>query len=57
MGKTRKKSARQYEVPLSGECWSAHNFWTEYLRIERNHDGSVTLTSRARQILAEAGRY
>ena len=55
MGKRRK--AEQYEVLLEGEFWGAHDTWTEYLCMERNKDGSITLTSRARQILAEAGRY
>ena len=57
LGKIRKKPAQQYEVLLSGEFWGAHDFWTEYLCMERNPDGSIALTSRARQILAEAGRY
>jgi hypothetical protein len=30
---------------------------TEYLCMDRNKDGSITLTSRAREILAESGRY
>jgi hypothetical protein len=57
LGKTRKKTARQYQVLLSGEFWGAHDLWTEYLCMERNKDGSITLTSRSRQFLAEAGRY
>ena len=56
LGKTRKK-AEQYEVLLSGEFYGAVDSWTEYLCVARNPDGSITLTSRARQILAEAGRY
>ena len=56
MGKTRKK-AEKYVVLLNGEFWGAHDTWTEYLCMERNKDGTITLTSRARQILAEAGRY
>jgi hypothetical protein len=57
LGKTRKKPAQQHQVLLSGEFWGAHDFWTEYLCMERKKDGSITLTSRARQILAEAGQY
>jgi len=56
LGKTRKKPVRQYVVQLPGKFWGADASWTEYLRMERNKDGSITLTSRARQILAEAGR-
>jgi hypothetical protein len=57
VGKTRKKTAQQYEILLSGEFYGAVDSWTEYLCLARNPDGSITLTSRARQILAEAGRY
>ncbi len=57
LGKIRKKPAQQYEVLLSGEFWGAHDFWTEYLCMDRNKDGSITLTSRSREILAESGRY
>jgi hypothetical protein len=57
LGKTRKKLAQQYEVLLSGEFWGAHDFWTEYLCMERNKDGNIAPTSRSRQILAEARRY
>jgi hypothetical protein len=56
LGKTRRK-AEQYEILLSGEFYGAVDTWTEYLCLARNPDGSITLTSRARQILAEAGRY
>ena len=48
MGKTRKKSAAAVRGPASGEFSGAHDFWTEYLCIERKKDGSITLTSRAR---------
>ena len=57
MGKTRKKTAQQYEILLSGEFYGSVDSWTEYLCLARHSDGSITLTSRARQILAEAGRY
>jgi uncharacterized membrane protein (UPF0136 family) len=57
LGKTRKKPARQRRVLLSGEFWGAHYFWTQYLCVEGNKEGSITLTSRALQIVAEAGRY
>ena len=57
MGKTKKKTARQFEVLLEGEFCGMHDFWTEYLCLTRNPDGSITLTSCGRQILAEAARY
>ena len=57
MGKTRKKTAQQYEILLSGEFYGFVDSWTEYLCLARHSDGSITLTSRARQILTEAGRY
>ena len=41
MGKARKKKAQPYEVLISGEFWGAHDFWTEYLCMERNPDGSI----------------
>jgi hypothetical protein len=52
-----KKAAQQYDVLLEGEFYGFVDSWTEYLCMERNKDGSITLTSRAHQILAEAGRY
>ena len=57
MGKARKKPAQQYEVLLSGEFYGFVDSWTEYLCMERNQEGSIALTSRSREILAEAGRY
>jgi hypothetical protein len=57
VGKTRKKTAEQFQVILSSEFYGSHDSWTEYLCLARNPDGSITLTSRAREILAEAGRY
>jgi hypothetical protein len=57
LGKTKKRTAPQFEVLASGEFWGAHDSWTEYLCLARNADGSITLSSRARQILAEAYRY
>ena len=57
LGKNKKEDAEQYEILLSGEFYGADDSWTEYLCMARNPDGSITLTSRARQILAEAGRY
>jgi hypothetical protein len=56
LGKTRK-TTEQFEVLLSGEFYGATDSWTEYLCLARNPDGSITLTSRAREILAEAARY
>jgi hypothetical protein len=57
LGKARKKTAPQFDVLLDGEFYGFVDSWTEYLCMERNKDGSITLTSRAYQILAEAGRY
>jgi hypothetical protein len=47
----------RFEVLMSGEFWGAHDSWTEYLCLARNADGSITLTSRSHEILAESGRY
>jgi len=57
LGKTTKKTAAPFEVLLKGGFSGTHDFWTEYLCQARNADGSITLSSRARQILAEAGPY
>ena len=51
LGKTRKKTAQLYEILLSGEFYGFGDNWTEYLCLARHPDGSITLTSRARQIL------
>jgi hypothetical protein len=55
LGKTRK--TEQFDVLISGEFYGATDSWTEYLCLARKADGSITLTSRAREILAEAARY
>jgi hypothetical protein len=57
LGKTRKRAAQKFDVLLNGEFYGFHDFWTEYLCLARNPDGSITLTSRAREILTEAARY
>jgi hypothetical protein len=57
LGKTRKQAAQKFDVLLKGEFYGFHDIWTEYLCLARNADGSITLTSRAREILGEAGRY
>jgi hypothetical protein len=57
LGKTRKRAAQKFDVLLKAEFYGFHDSWTEYLCLARNPDGSITLTSRAREILAEAGRY
>jgi hypothetical protein len=57
LGKTRKRAAQKFDVLLKGEFYGSHDIWTEYLCLARNSDGSITLTSRAREILAESGRY
>src|SRR5262249_43396268 len=57
LGKARKKMAQQFVVLLSGEFYGFVDSWTEYLCLARHPDGSITLTSRSREILAESGRY
>jgi hypothetical protein len=57
LGKPRKKMAQKFDVLLSGEFYGFVDSWTEYLCLARNQDGSITLTSRSREILAESGRY
>jgi hypothetical protein len=57
LGKTRKRAAQKFDVLLKGEFHGFHDFWTEYLCLARNADGSITLTSRSHEILAEAGAY
>jgi hypothetical protein len=57
LGKTRKKTAAPFKVLLEGEFSGTRDFWTEYLCLARNADGSVTLSSRAHEILAEAAPY
>jgi hypothetical protein len=57
LGKARKKTAQQFEVLITGEFYGATDSWTEYLCLARNADGSITLSSRSREILAEAARY
>ena len=52
-----KKRAQLHEIILSGEFYGFVDSWTEYLCLERNPDGSITLTSRSREILAQSGRY
>jgi hypothetical protein len=57
LGKARKKAAPQFELLITGEFYGALDSWTEYLCVARNADGSITLSSRSREILAEAGKY
>jgi len=57
LGRARKKTAQQFDVLLEGEFYGFVDSWTEYLCMERNKDGSITLSSRAYEILAEAYRY
>jgi hypothetical protein len=57
LGKARKRAAQEFDVLLKGEFHGFHDIWTEYLCLARNADGSITLSSRSREILAEAGRY
>jgi hypothetical protein len=57
LGKARKRAAQKFDVLLKGEFYGFHDICTEYLCLARNADGSITLTSRAHEVLAEAGRY
>jgi len=57
LGKARKRPAEKFDVLIDGEFYGVLDSWTEYLCLARNSDGGITLTSRGRQILAEAGRY
>ena len=57
LGKTRKKTTPQFEVLITGEFYGSVDSWTEYLCLARNGDGSITLSSRSREILAEAAKY
>jgi hypothetical protein len=57
LGKTRKKATPQFEILITGEFYGSVDSWTEYLCLARNADGSITLNSRSREILAEAGKY
>jgi hypothetical protein len=52
LGKARKKTP-QFEVLIAGDFYGS----VEYLCLARNADGSVTPSSRSREILAEAARY
>jgi hypothetical protein len=42
---------------MSGEFYGAPDSWTEYLCLAQNGGGSITLSSRSREILAEAAPY
>jgi hypothetical protein len=56
LGKARKKTIPQFEVLITGDFYGSVDSWTEYLCLARNADGSITLSSRSREILAEAAR-
>ena len=43
----------RFEILLSATFDGAHDSWAEYLCLQRCRDSGVTLTSRAREILAE----
>jgi hypothetical protein len=53
LGKAPKKTAQKFEVLITGEFYGS----VEYLCLARNADGSITLSSRSREILAEAAKY
>ena len=57
LGKARKKTIPQFEVLTAGDFYGSVDSWTEYLCLARNADGSITLSNRSREILAEAARY
>jgi hypothetical protein len=57
LGKARKKTTSKFEILITGEFYGALDSWTEYLCLARNVDGSITLSSRSREILAEAAKY
>jgi hypothetical protein len=57
LGKIRKRAAQKFDVLLKGEFYGSVDFWTEYLCLARNADGGITLSSRSREILAEAASY
>jgi hypothetical protein len=57
LGKAQKKTTPQFEVLIAGDFYGSVDTWTEYLCLARNADGSITLSSRSREILAEAAPY
>src|SRR5690349_4529686 len=48
---------RAFEILLSDTWAGVHDLWEEYLCIEQNADGTVTLSSRAHEGLAETFEY
>jgi hypothetical protein len=57
LGNARKKTTPQFEILITGEFYGSVDSWTEYLCVARNADGSITLSSRSREVLAEAAKY
>ena len=57
VSKTRQETKQQFEILTSGTFYGFTDDWTEYLCLAHNPDGSITLSSRKRKILAEAARY
>jgi hypothetical protein len=57
LGKASRKTTQKFEVLTAGDFYGSVDRWTEYLCLARNADGSITLSSRSREILAEAPRY
>ena len=45
------------EILLMAEFDGAIDTWSEFLCIQRNDDGTITLSSRSRPILAEVSAY
>jgi hypothetical protein len=52
-----KKKSAKYEILISAEFSGALDIWTEYLCVQRHRNGSITLSSRSSEILAEACDY
>jgi hypothetical protein len=51
----RKRTQSQYEILLFDEFYSIADGWTEHLCMEANPDGSIPLSSRAYEVIRQAG--
>jgi hypothetical protein len=47
----------RFEILLVGEFCGVHDAWHEYLCLRLNDDGTVTLSSRSLEVLAEVHAY
>jgi len=52
-----KKKGGEPEVILIAEFSGAHDAWVEHLCIERNADGTISLSSRSHAALAEVADF